>query len=131
MTINHINSTELLVISKTFRHRCGRVLPASVCKPPLTSAVMMVSCLSGCGAVCKDFWVTESGIVIKNVGCSHRTDGERKQLTAPAMATFSVKEVSGKNRKNQLALDWEKFITFISDRLITEEQCADNYIRNN
>lgn len=51
-------------------------------------------------------------------------------FTATAMAAFSVKEVS-ESLRNQLAPDETKFLKFISDSLITEEQWADNYICNN
>lgn len=61
---------------------------------------------------------------------SHGTDGAQRLFTVTAMATFSVKEVS-KSQRNQLALDGAKFLKFISDSLITEEQCTDNYICNN
>lgn len=37
----------------------------------------------------------------------------------------------GKNKRNHLAWDVVRLITFISDNLITEKQRADNYICNN
>lgn len=61
---------------------------------------------------------------------SRRTDGVLRMFRATATATFSVKEVS-ESQRNQLALDGAKFLKFISDSLITEEQWADNYICNN
>lgn len=58
------------------------------------------------------------------------TDREQRLFMATVMVRFSVKEVS-ENQRNQLALDGVKFLKFISDSLITEEQWADNYICNN
>lgn len=58
------------------------------------------------------------------------TDGVQRMFTATATAALSVKEVS-ESQRNQLDLNGAKFLKFISDSLITEEQWADNYICNN
>lgn len=52
---------------------------------------------------------------------SRPTDGGQGLFTATVMAKFSVKEVS-ESRMNQLAVDGARFLKFISDSLITEEQ---------
>ena len=111
--------------------------------PSLTSAVMMVSCTAGLNKAAHQAVEPPGNIsgslkvraeLITKWGMlspwSRRTDGVRRMFTATAMATFSVKEVS-ESQRNQLALDGAKFLKFISDSLITEEQWADNYIGNN
>ncbi len=111
--------------------------------PSLTSVVMMVSCKAGLNkaayqAVGLPGNISGSMKVRAELTTkwrllsqwSHGTDGAQRLFTVTAMATFSVKEVS-KSQRNQLALDGAKFLKFISDSLITEEQCTDNYICNN
>lgn len=111
---------------------------------PLTSVVMMASCKVGLNkaayqavglpANISGSVKVRAGLVTQNEVRCHCgatvTDGVERLFTAMAIATFSVKEVS-ESQRNQFALDGVKFLKFISDCLITEEQWPDNYICNN
>lgn len=145
VTTNDINMKETFIISKGLMfHTLLLTRVSSDCEhPSLTSVVMILSCKAGLnkaayqaaelpGKISGSLNVRAELITKWRLLSlrSHTTDGVQRLFTATVMAKFSVKEVS-ESRRNQLALDGARFLKFISDSLIMEEQWADNYICNN